>query len=190
LLLKEIYVMRKFLFVLIIITGLKSFSQFGYRKFYITGGISGQYLTHSKYTGYDINLTFIPRYNFVELSQEATFSIEARPQVGIGFRNWHIDDGQHLIFPKRMSYAAPVLVNFNWGLYSEDNSLYLFGFYIGGGYNYTNVISNDPLYEAIHGFAIDAGVHFDGSPISHIGLMYTFGQNGNRVYSFGFYYDF
>ncbi len=187
---KEIHIMKKLLFILFIIAGFKSFSQFDFRKFYIAGGITGQYLTHSKYTGYDINLTFIPRYNFVELSHEATLSIEARPQIGIGFRNWHIDNGRHLIFPKRMSYGVPVLVNFNWGLNSEDSSLYLLGFYVGGGYNYTNVISKDPSYEAIHGFVIDAGVHFDGSPISHISFMYTFGQNGNRVYGFGFYYDF
>ncbi len=183
--------MKKVLFFLLVVVGFKSFSQFGFKKFYITAGITGQYLTHTKYTGYDVNLTFVPRYNFYEVNPEATFSIEIRPQIGAGFRNWYPNgNNRHVIFPKRVSYAAPVLLNFNWGLSSEENSQYLYGFYVGGGYNYSNVISKDPPYEAIHGFAIDAGVHFDGSPVSHISLMYTFGRNGNAIYSFGFYYDF
>ncbi len=188
--LRNIIVMKKVFVFLMIIIGLQSFSQFGYKKFYFTTGITGQYLTTSKYTGFDVNLTFIPRYNFVEFNPEATLSVEIRPQIGAGFRNWYSRDGRHLSFPTRVSYASPLLINFNWGLSSEENSQYLFGLYIGCGYNYANVISKTPSYEAIHGFVIDAGIHFDSSPISHLSLMYTFGNKGNRIYGFGFYYDF
>lgn len=182
--------MKKVFLILLIMIGLQSFSQFGYKKFYMTGGITGQYLTSSKYTGYDINLTFIPRYNFYEISHETVLSIEPRPQIGVGFRNWYVDNGRHLIFPMRLSYSLPVLVNFHFGLSSEENSQYLYGFYIGGGYNYSNVISKDPPYEPIYGYVIDAGVHFDSAPISHLSFMYTIGHNGDKIYSFGFLYDF
>ncbi len=182
--------MKRILIVLLILTGFQTYSQFGYKKFYISAGLTGQYLTAPKYTGYDINLTAIPRYNFAQLGPESTFSIEVRPQIGLGFRNWYkyreFDD----TFPTRISYALPVLVNFNWGLNSEENSLYLIGLYLGGGYNYSNVFSETPPYDAVHGFVIDGGIHIDGAPIPQIGFMYTIGNDGSRIYSFGFYYDF
>ena len=182
--------MKKTFVFLLLLIGFQLFSQFGYKKFYFSAGINGQYLTAPKYTGYDANLSFIPRYNFAQFNAEATFSIEARPQIGIGFRNWHKYREYDEVFPSRFSYSIPVIVNFNWGLNSEENSLYLVGLYLGGGYNYSNVISKEPPYDAVHGLVIDAGIRFDGAPIPQIGIMYTIGNDGSRIYSFGLYYDF
>ena len=164
-------------------------AQFGFKKFYFSAGLTGQYMTAPKYTGYDINLTAIPRYNFTEISSESTLSIEVRPQVGIGFRNWYNYREYSNIFPRRISYSIPAIVNFNWGLDSEENSFYPVGFYFGGGYSYSNVVSTAaPFYEAIHGFVIDAGIRLVGSPLSNVGLMFTIGNDGSRIYSFGLYY--
>jgi len=182
--------MKKYFIILILLIGFQSVAQFGFKKWYLSGGVTGHYLTAPKYTGYDFNATFIPRYNFVELTQENTLSIEARPQIGIGTRDWYIYREYDETFPTRFSFGIPVIVNYNWGLNSEENSLFLLGFYLGGGYGYYNVVSNEPPYDAIHGFVIDAGIHIDGSPISHIGLTYVIGNDGSRIYSFGFFYDF
>ncbi len=165
-------------------------AQLGYKKFFISAGLTGQYMTAPKYTGYDINLTAIPRYNLVELSLESTISIEARPQIGVGFRNWYIYREYDEQYPARISYSLPVILNLNWGLNAEENSLNLLGFYAGVGYSISNVISNEPPYDPIYGLVIDAGMHMEGSPISHVSVMYTIGNDGSRIYSFGFYYDF
>ncbi len=182
--------MKRIIIILLLMIGLKSYSQLGYKKFYFSTGITGQYMQAPKYTGYDFNWTFIPRYNIAELSAESTLSIEARPQIGVGFRDWYQYRAYDETFPMRFSYALPVLMNINMGLNSEENSLYLLGFYAGVGYSYSNVISKEPPYDPIHGLVIDAGVHIDGSPISHISAMYTIGNDGSHIYSFGFYYDF
>jgi len=182
--------MKKVIQILIIFISFQSFSQYGFKKFYLSLGITGHYLKAEKYSGYDFNATVIPRYNFAELNLESTLSIEARPQIGIGTRDWYIYHEYDETFPTRLSYGIPVLVNYNWGLNSEENSLFLLGFYVGGGYGYYNVYSNEPSYDAIHGFVIDGGVHLDASPVSHIGFTYVFGNNGSKIYSFGFYYDF
>jgi len=182
--------MKNYFFLLLFIVSVSIQAQFGYKKFYFSAGFTGQYMTAPKYTGYDINLTAIPRYNFVEFGPESTLSIEARPQIGIGFRNWYRYREYDDTFPQRISYSIPVLLNINWGLNSEENSLYLVGLYLGGGYSYGNVFSETPPYDPVQGFVIDAGIHIDGAPISHVGLMYTIGNDGSRVYSFGFYYDF
>jgi len=181
--------MKKLIFLLLFATSLNAVAQFGYKKWYLSAGVTGKYMTAPKYTGYDFNLTFIPRYNFAELSTESTFSIEVRPQVGIGTRDWYNYREYDETFPTRFSYAIPVIINYNWGLNSEENSLYVLGFYLGGGYGITNVVSNEPPYDPIYGFVIDAGMHIDSSPISHISFMYTIGNDGSRVYSFGFFYD-
>ena len=165
-------------------------AQFGFKKFFYSVGVTGKYLTADKYTGYDFNLTFVPRYNFVEISHESTLSVEIRPQIGIGTRDWYIYGEYDTTFPTRMSYAIPILVNYNWGLNAEEDSDYILGFYLGGGYNYANVYSKTPPYEAIHGPAIDFGLRFDGEPVSHISFMYTFGVDGGKIYNVGFYYDF
>ena len=182
--------MKKIIFLALFITGWQAFSQFGIKKWYLSAGFTGKYMTAPKYSGYDFNLTFIPRYNFASLGQESSLSVEVRPQVGIGTRDWYIYREYDDTYPTRMSYALPVLLNFNWGLNSEDNSLYLLGFYIGGGYGITNVVSTEPSYDPIHGFIIDAGMHVDGSPISHVSISYTIANDGSRVYTFGFFYDF
>ncbi len=182
--------MKKIFFLVIIFFFFQAHSQYGFRKFYISGGFTGKYMTAPKYTGYDFNFTFIPRYNFVELTHESTLSIEARPQIGIGTRDWYIYREYDDIYPTRLSYGLPVLVNYNWGLNSEEDSLYLLGFYVGGGFGITNVISDEPPYDSIYGFMIDAGLHIDSAPVSHISFTYTFGNDGSKVYSFGFFYDF
>jgi len=181
---------KSFLLIITLLVGLNSFSQFGYKKVYMSMGFTGKYMTASKYTGYDFNMTFIPRYNFVEITQESTLSIEARPQLGIGTRDWYIYREYDEVYPTRISFGLPVIINYNWGLNSEENSLYLLGFYIGGGFNVLNVISDEPPYEAIYGLIIDAGIHIDSSPVSHLGISYTIGNDGSKVYSFGFFYDF
>ena len=182
--------MKKFIIILAIIIGFKSYAQFGFKKWYYSIGVTGKYLEAPKYTGYDFNLTFIPRYNFAQLNMESTLSVEVRPQIGIGTRNWYIYKEYDEVFPTRMSYALPVLVNYNWGLNSEENSLYLVGFYFGGGYGIANVVSKEPPYEPVHGFVIDAGMYFDGGPISNINMSYTIGLDGSKIYSFGFLYSF
>ena len=182
--------MKKVIFLVLLMISLNAVAQFGFKKWYLSTGITGQYMTAPKYTGYDFNLTFIPRYNFVEINKESTLSIEARPQIGIGTRDWYIYREYDETFPTRFSYGIPVLINYNWGLNSEENSMFMLGFYAGVGYGISNVISDEPPYDPIHGIVIDAGVHIDSSPISHMGLMYTIGNDGSRIYSFGFYYDF
>jgi hypothetical protein len=182
--------MKKYIIILVLLISFQSIAQFGYKKWYLSGGVTGHYLTAEKYTGYDFNATFISRYNFVELNQESTISIEARPQIGVGTRDWYKYREYDETFPTRMSYALPVLVNYHWGLNSEENSLYLIGFYFGGGYGIYNVISKEPPYDMIHGVIFNAGIHLDSNPVSHLGISYTIGNDGSRVYSFGFFYDF
>ncbi len=182
--------MKKIFIAIIFLIGFQSFAQFGFKKWYISTGFTGQYMTASKYTGYDFNLTIIPRYNFVELSQESTLSVEIRPQIGIGTRNWYKYREYDETFPTRFSYGIPLIFNYNWGLNSEENSLYLLGFYVGAGYGIFNVVSQEPPYDPIHGLVLDAGMHIDSSPVSHIGISYTIGNDGSRIYSFGFFYDF
>ncbi len=181
---------KNLLIILFLITILEVYSQSGYKKFFISAGFTGQYMTAPKYTGYDINLTAIPRYNLAELSLESTLSIEARPQIGVGFRNWYKYREYDDQYPARISYALPVLFNFNWGLNSEENSMNLLGFYAGAGYSINNVFSSEPPYDPIYGFVIDAGMRLDSGPISHVSVLYTIGNDGSRVYSFGFFYDF
>jgi len=182
--------MKKTIFLFLILTGFSIHAQFGFKKWYISTGFTGKYMTAPKYTGYDFNFTVIPRYNFAELTKESTLSIEARPQIGIGTRDWYKYREYDDTFPTRLSYGIPVLINYNWGLNSEESSLFLLGFYVGGGYGITNVVSNEPPYDPIHGFVIDAGIHVDSAPVSHVSILYTIGNDGSRVYSFGFYYDF
>jgi len=183
--------MKKIVTMIVLFAVMQSFGQFGFKKWYFSAGAVGKYLTAEKYTGYDFNLTFIPRYNFVEINSESTLSVEVRPQIGIGTRNWYLYGEYDTTFPTRMSYGMPLLINYNWGLNSEENSMFITGFYIGGGYGISNVLSNEPPYDPVHGFVIDAGVRMDGSPISHLGATYTIGLDGkSNVYSFGFFYDF
>ena len=61
--------MKKIFFLILIISGFNAVAQFGYQKWFLSGGITGKYLTAPKYTGYDFNVTFIPRYNFAQLSK-------------------------------------------------------------------------------------------------------------------------
>ena len=91
-----------------------------------------------------------------------------------------------------MSYGIPLLINYNWGLNSEENSMFITGFYFGGGYGISNVVSSKaPYYDPVHGIVIDAGIRMDGSPVSHVGATYTIGLDGkSNVYSFAFFYDF
>ncbi len=184
--------MKKYmlLFVLLLTFSSETFAQYGFKKWYISVGVTGKYMTSEKYTGYDFNATFIPRYNFYEFNYENTLSIEARPQVGIGTRDWYIYREYEDVFPTRFSYSLPVIINYNWGLNAEEASMFVTGIYFGGGYNYTNVYSKEPPYEAIHGPIFDLGFRLDGQPVSHVSLMYTYGLKGGRIYSLGFYYDF
>ncbi len=183
--------MKKIILLFIFITFYHvSQAQFGYKRFFYSIGVTGKYMTDAKYTGYDFNLTFIPRYNLIEINGENTISVEARPQIGIGTRDWYIYGEYDETFPTRVSYAIPLIFNYNWGLNAEESSDYLVGFYIGGGYNYANVFSDTPPYDAIHGPIVDFGLRFDGAPVSHISFMYTHGLDGGKIYSFGFYYDF
>ena len=182
--------MKKIVFIIFVLIGFNASAQFGFKKWYMSLGVNGKYMEAPKYTGYDFNLTFIPRYNFAEISHESVFSIEARPQIGIGTRNWYNYGEYPDTFPTRFSYGLPLLINYNWGLNSEENSLFLVGFYIGAGYGITNVYSTAPPYEPIHGVVIDAGMRIDAVPVSHIGITYTMGQDGRKIYSFGMFYDF
>ncbi len=81
--------MKKIVLFSLLVFSLNSFGQYGYRKWYLSLGVTGKYMLSEKYTGYDFNLTFVPRYNFVEFNFENTLSIEARPQIGIGTRDWY-----------------------------------------------------------------------------------------------------
>jgi hypothetical protein len=182
---KKIYSLILFLGVIY-----TSNAQFGFKKFFYSVGVTGKYMTADKYTGYDFNLTFVPRYNFWEINGENTVSIEARPQIGIGTRDWYIYREYEEVFPTRLSFALPVMINYNWGLNAEEDSDFVVGFYIGGGYNYSNVVSDTPPYDAIHGPVFDFGLRFDGEPVSHVSFMYTHGIDGGKIYSVGFYYDF
>ena len=180
--------MKKILFFLMLMIGFQSFSQFDSKKIRVSLGITGQYMTAPKYTGHDVNMTAISRYNFAPLNLESTISIEVRPQIGVGFRNWYKYGEYKDVFPMRLSYSIPVIINYNWGLNSGDISSYLIGFYFGVGYNYSNVISKTPPYEGIHGIVIDAGMRFNGT--TQAGLMYTIGNDGSRIYSVGLYFDY
>jgi len=167
-------------------------AQFEYKKFYFSAGLTGQFMSAPKYSGFDINLTAIPRYNIKELTYESTLSIEARPEIGVGFRNWNKYREYDDIFPTRISYSLPILLNYNWGLNSEEDSLYNLGFYFGGGGVYSNVISTTepPYYDPIYGFVIDAGFRINSLPVTELGFMYTIGNDGSRIYSVGLYFFF
>ena len=182
--------MKKIVLFSLLVFSLNSFGQYGYKKWYLSLGVTGKYMLAEKYTGYDFNLTFVPRYNFVEFNFENTLSIEARPQIGIGTRDWYHYGEYDQTFPTRFSYAIPVIVNYNWGLNAEESSVFVTGLYFGVGYNYVNVYSKEPPYDAIHGPVFDLGLRIDGDPISHVSFMYTYGLNGGRIYSLGFFYDF
>lgn len=181
---------KLFFFLLFTAYFMQSHAQFGYKKFFYSVGVTGKYLSADEYTGYDFNLSFVPRYNFWEINEENTVSVEARPEIGIGTRDWYIYGAYEETFPTRVSFGLPVLFNYNWGLNAEEDSAYKLGFYIGGGYNYANVFSDTPPYKAIHGPAFDFGLRFDGEPVSHISFIYTHGIDGGNIYSLGFYYDF
>ncbi len=165
-------------------------AQYGFKRYFYSIGVNGKYVTAPKYTGYDFNLTFIPRYNLIEINGENTISVEARPQIGIGTRDWYIYGEYDETFPTRLSYAVPILFNYNWGLNAEEDSAYLLGFYVGLGYNYSNVISDTPPYDAIYGPTLDFGLRFEAAPVSHISFIYTHGVDDRKLYSLGFYYDF
>ncbi len=183
--------MKKKIFIILLL-GIywNSFSQYGYKRFFSSLGVTGKYMKAPKYTGYDFNATFIARYNFVEINFENTISVEIRPQIGIGTRDWYIYGAYPETFPTRMSYALPVLLNYNWGLNAEENSIFLTGISFGAGYNYSNVVSDEPPYEAIQGPCFNLDFRVDANPVSHISFLYTLGNDDSRMYSVGFFYDF
>jgi len=182
--------MKRIILVFLFTISLHSQAQYGYKKFFSSVGVTGQYMKAPKYTGYDFNLTYIARYNFVEINFENTVSIEARPQIGIGTRDWYIYGAYPETFPTRMSYSMPVLLNYNWGLNAEENSVFLTGVSFGGGYNFSNVLSDEPPYETIHGPCFNLDFRVDADPVSHISFFYTHGLDGANLFSLGFYYDF
>ena len=184
--------MRKITLVIFLFFGfsLQLQAQYGYKRFFPSIGVTGQYMTAPKYTGYDFNLTFIARYNFVEINFENTVSVEVRPQIGMGTRDWYIYGAYSETFPTRMSYSMPVLFNYNWGLNAEENSVFLTGVSFGGGYNFSNVLSDEPPYEIIQGPCFNLDFRVDADPVSHVSLFYTHGLDGARLFSVGFYYDF
>ncbi|GEM_PF-3340748 len=178
---------NKLLLGLIFFSAMSVFSQ----KWQYSAGLQGNWVDGKKYTGYDLNLIFAPKYTIKEFDSENSIYAEIQPAIGVGFRNWHENQGTGKdVYPSRISYSVPIVFGYNYGINATENSMSTFGFYAAAGYGMNNVISSDPSFDAIQGIVLQAGLYLPTAPIGRFGFSYTIGNSDKKTYSVVFMLTF
>jgi hypothetical protein len=119
--------------------------------------------TAHQYTSF--GLLYSPRLNFAQFSDNATFSLGTH--LGLANSLDATSETNNSNTFDNYSIDVPIVVEYNFGNGASDESLNLFGFFIGGGYGFHNAewkkIENSSLYNRslhIRGPVINGGLRF------------------------------
>lgn len=156
----------------------------------LTGKLKTRY-SSSSYTLQQTNLTYFPRYNFVE-SENTSVSIGTPVGIGIGIASNTSGSDVGVAF----AYDLPVVIDYNIGCKSTmDNEKY-FGGYFGLGFGYYKVTISQSQYSdykgATYGPLVRGGVRIGSSNESWkghavtIGVFYKKGIEKDKLTTIGF----
>jgi hypothetical protein len=153
------------------------------------GDIKDQYYSYS-FSLTQTNLTYFPRYNFVEGSNTSV-SIGAPVSVGVGIYSSYNNDDVGISF----AYDLPAVVDFNFGAKSTANNIKKYGGYVGAGFGYYKVSISQTSYSnfngATYGPIFRGGARFGfsakglGAHAISLGLFYKKGIDKNKLNTVG-----
>lgn len=137
------------------------------------------------------NLTYFPRYNFVE-NENSSISIGAPIGIGIGLVSNTYGNDAGVLF----SYDLPVVIDYNIGCKSTRENDRTFGGYFGAGFGYNKVSISGSSYSDFNGSSYGplfrAGVRFGSANESWhghavtVGVFYKMGLEKDRLHTIGF----
>ena len=137
---------------------------------------------------YLFGATYSPRYNFLPLGRERTFSIGTHMTLGYA---WHV----RVPDAKSFAYDLPLLLEYNFGQGSEPNTRKKLGGYIGVGYGIfgVNDRTNFGTLERAEGFNLSGGVRVKINNQIPIGIRFSYminHKNEHFMLGLGLYYTF
>lgn len=147
----------------------------------VTGPGSSSDLTMSQ-----TNLTYFPRYNFIE-NENSSVSIGLPVGIGVGIVTSTFGDDAGISF----AYDLPVVVDYNIGCRSTMENDKNFGGYLGVGFGYYKVSISQSQYSdfsgATYGPMFRGGLRFrEYEHAITVGLFFKKGLEKNKLTSFGF----
>lgn len=190
--------MLKKLICLLIITCLiadisycqKLMHSFGATISALYGDITTPY-SSSSFSLAQTNLTYFPRYNFVE-NENSSISIGVPVGIGIGIASNTEGDDAGLYF----AYDLPAVIDYNIGCKSTSENEKTFGGYFGVGFGYYKLSISGSEYSdfkgASYGPLFRGGVRLGSSKESWnghaitIGLFYKKGMEKDKLTTIGF----
>ncbi|MFT4022936.1 MAG: hypothetical protein QM664_04020 [Flavihumibacter sp.] len=137
---------------------------------------------------FQTNLTYFPRYNFVE-NDNSSISIGMPLGVGIAVAEGSQGSDYGILF----SFDVPVAVDYNFGCKSTPDNDGAFGGYLGLGFGYHKVTISKSSYMDFNGGTygpiLRGGIRispesFNGYGIT-LGLQYKKGLEKSRLNSYG-----
>lgn len=156
----------------------------------LTGNVTTSYST-SSFTLQQTNLTYFPRYNFVE-NDISSISVGAPVGIGIGIAANTNGSDAGVAF----AYDLPIVIDYNIGCKSTRENDQNFGGYFGLGFGYYKVSISQSSYSdfkgATYGPLVRAGVRIGSSNESWnrhavtIGLFYKKGMEKDKLTTIGF----
>lgn len=163
-------------------------------------GLYGRIITPSSSSSFSLaqtNLTYFPRYNFVE-NENSSISIGIPLGIGIGIVSNTYGDDAGISF----AYDLPAVLDYNFGCKSTIENERKFGGYLGLGFGYYKVSISGSQYSdfkgATYGPLFRGGVRIGSSNESWgghaitIGVFYKKGLEKEKLNTIGFnvLYDF
>ncbi len=156
----------------------------------LTGKVNTGFST-SSFTLQQTNLTYFPRYNFIE-SDNSSVSVGAPVGIGIGIASNTNGNDAGVAF----AYDLPIVIDYNIGCKSTRENEQTFGGYFGLGFGYYKVNISQSSYSdfkgATYGPLVRAGVRIGSSNESWnghaitIGLFYKKGMEKDKLTTIGF----
>ncbi len=154
-------------------------------------GTLHQGLSHETFGVELNNVTWFPRYNFIE-SENSSVSIGAPVGAGIGIVTNTIGGDAGILF----SYDLPLVIDYNIGCKSTMDNDKTFGGYFGAGFGYNKVIITGSSYSDFNGSSygplVRAGFRFgsanenwNGHTIT-AGVFYKMGLEHDKLHTIGF----
>jgi hypothetical protein len=188
---KKVFILFCICFILIgNINAQKFMHGYGATISVLTGKVKTSYST-SNYTLQQTNLTYFPRYNFVE-SENSSISIGVPVGIGIAIASNTNSNDAGIAF----AYDLPVVIDYNIGFKSTMDNDKNFGGYLGLGFGYYKVSISQSQYSnfkgATYGPLFRGGVRIGSSNESWkghgitVGMFYKKGLEKDKLTTIGF----
>jgi len=176
---------QRLLFIVLVLFPLFSKAQPSAQSFSHSLGVSH----HSYINVKMIGLMYSPRYNFLPLGRERTFSVGTHLSVGYA---WDTE----IPGASSFAYDVPLLLEFNFGHGSEPNTRKKVGGFIGAGYGINGIHASEKfgkIYKA-EGLTFGGGIRFKIQNKYPLGIRLSYLINNKHhqytILGLGVFYTF